>query len=101
MNIQDMVTSLKKVILIYSEKYSIDLSDDYYLLKIQEELGELSSAHLKLTNRARKDSIPNEELQKNFEDEIADVLAMTMLFAEAKGLNVEDVLKRKWLRYLT
>jgi NTP pyrophosphatase (non-canonical NTP hydrolase) len=101
MNIQELLEKLKQVMAIYSEKYKIDPNEDYYLLKIQEELGELSSAHLKLTNRARKNSSTSQELQKNFEDEIADVLAMTLLFAESKGLNVEEVLQRKWLRYLS
>ena len=38
---------------IYAGKYDIDRNDDWFLLKLQEELGELSQAHLRLSGRGR------------------------------------------------
>jgi NTP pyrophosphatase (non-canonical NTP hydrolase) len=85
---------------VYSEKYSIQTSDDYYLLKIQEELGELSSAYLKLTQRARAKQATAEELEKNLREEVADVIAMTILFAKGRGIDVQSALEEKWFKYL-
>lgn len=80
--------------------YGINADPDYFLLKIQEELGELVAAHLKLTQRARLKESNQELLEKNLREEIADVLAMTILFSKSKGLHFEDLLTEKWFKYL-
>ena len=43
----------KRVSDVYANKFGIKRDDDWFILKIQEELGELTAAHLKLTQRAR------------------------------------------------
>jgi NTP pyrophosphatase (non-canonical NTP hydrolase) len=80
--------------------YSYCRDDDWYIIKIQEELGELSSAYLKLTQRARIGEKTTQELEKNLEDEIADVIAMTLLFAKNKNIDVEKALNDKWFCHL-
>lgn len=100
MNISQISDKLSTVLEVYIEKYGIARSDDWFILKIQEELGELSSAHLKLTQRGRVSGESQNELNKNFQDEIADVLAMTLLFAKHKGIDVERAIKDKWFKYL-
>lgn len=100
MKIQKMTKKLAQVSDIYSKKFSIERDEDWFILKIQEELGELSSAHLKLTHRGRIGKKSKRSLEQNLEDEIADVLAMTLLFAEKKGIDAERALKRKWLKHL-
>lgn len=100
MNLNEISERLSKVIDIYAEKFSIRRDNDWFVLKIQEELGELSCAHLKLTQRARVGEASVEELEKNLRDEIADVIAMTLLFAKHKGIDVEKALEEKWFKYL-
>lgn len=100
MDTQEIESKLKTVFDVYTSKYGINPDSDYFLLKIQEELGELSAAHLKLTQRARLKEASQEQLEKNLREEIADVLAMTILFAKSKGLRMEDLLNEKWFKYL-
>ena len=100
MNLNEITNKLKSIFEIYKEKYSLNLNEDYFLIKIQEELGELSSAHLKLTNRGRAESIEKHELEKNLREEIEDVISMTLLFDEVKNINIEDALNEKWFKYL-
>lgn len=100
MNLKEIEVKLKRVSDLYAEKFKIKRTDDWFILKIQEELGELSSAHLKLTERGRIGEKSQEELQKNLRDEIADVLAMTILFAIDKNVDVEQALNDKWFKYL-
>ena len=38
---------------IYAQRNGIDRTDDWFLLKLQEELGELTAEYLKLSGRAR------------------------------------------------
>ena len=100
MTLKDIEVNLKRVSDVYAEKFSIKRDDDWFILKIQEELGELTAARLKLTQRARIGKLSTGELQKNLEDEVADVIAMTILFAEHKGIDVETTIKNKWFKYL-
>ncbi len=100
MNLSEMASKLLEVSDIYADKFEIKRDPDWYLLKIQEELGELTSAHLKLTARARVGNSTKDELEKNLSDEIADVIAMTILYAKHKGIDVEDAIEKKWLKYL-
>ena len=100
MDLKEISEQLGKVSDIYAEKFKIRRDDDWFILKIQEELGELSSVYLKLTQRARIGHDTPAELEKNLRDEIADVIAMTLLFAKHRDIDVEQALKEKWFRYL-
>lgn len=100
MNLIEISNKLSAVSDIYAEKFNIRRDDDWFILKIQEELGELSSAYLKLTQRARVGEQTTNELEKNLEDEIADIIAMTLLFAKNKNIDVEKTLINKWFCHL-
>lgn len=100
MNIQDLTRNLQSIANLYSKRFSIERSPDWYLIKIQEELGELSAAYLKLSGRARIQDEDNKQLQSNFEDEVADVIAMTILFAKSQGVDIENAIQKKWYKHL-
>ncbi|WP_193335252.1 nucleoside triphosphate pyrophosphohydrolase family protein [Devosia beringensis] len=85
---------------IYAQGNGIARDDDWYLLKLQEELGELTAEYLKLSGRGRlKDAAPA-AIRAALEDETADVLAMILLFARNNGIDLEAALQRKWFRHL-
>lgn len=100
MELNEISDKVAKICDIYLEKYNIQKSDDWFLLKIQEELGELTSVYLKLTQRGRTRNEEKAELEKNFQDEIADVFAFILLFARHKNINVQQALKTKWFKHL-
>jgi NTP pyrophosphatase (non-canonical NTP hydrolase) len=100
MNLNEISEKLSKVSDIYAAKFGIQRDNDWFILKIQEELGELSSAYLKLTQRGRIGQNSQADLNKNLRDEIADVVAMTLLFARHHGVDVEQALKDKWFNKL-
>lgn len=92
--------ALAKVSDIYARRFGIQRSDDWYLLKIQEELGELVAAYLKVSQRARTKTQEQAALRKNLEHELADTLAMTLLFAKNQRIDIDLALEEKWLHYL-
>lgn len=100
MNIKELTNNLLKISDLYAKRFAIERSSDWHLLKIQEELGELSAAYLKLSKRARMCDVDPLELKKKLEDEIADVLAMLLLFANDQDIDVEKAIKNKWYQYL-
>jgi NTP pyrophosphatase (non-canonical NTP hydrolase) len=100
MNLSELSDQLEKIIRTYGDKFKIDTNSDWYLMKLQEEAGELASSYLQMTGRSRKKDKSPQEIQKNFEDEISDVLAMTILLARSKGIDLDKAFKNKWFTYL-
>lgn len=80
---------------IYAREHSIDRDRDWALLKLQEELGELTKEHLNLTGRAR--GAPDAEA---LGDEAADVLGMLLIYCDRAGIDLEAAMQRKWLKWL-
>lgn len=84
----------------YASRNDIALDDDWYLLKLQEELGELTAEYLKATGRGRLKGADAPAIRQALEDEAADVLAMMLLFARHNGIDLDAALERKWFKYL-
>ncbi|MFN3582475.1 phosphoribosyl-ATP pyrophosphohydrolase [Phenylobacterium sp.] len=85
----------EKISDIYAGKYGIDRDDDWFLLKLQEELGELSQAHLRLSSRGR-----GEATEQDRADEAADVLCMLLLYCRRFGIDPDAAVRKKWLSWL-
>ena len=80
---------------IYAQRYGIRRDDDWFLIKLQEELGELAPAHLRLSGRGRGASAETARA-----DEAADVLCMLLLYCRRHGVDLDKAVARKWLSYL-
>jgi Predicted pyrophosphatase len=84
----------------YASRNAIARDDDWYLLKVQEELGELVAEYLKTTARGRHKGADAVAIRQALEDETADVLAMVLLFARHNSIDLDAALERKWFQYL-
>jgi NTP pyrophosphatase (non-canonical NTP hydrolase) len=80
---------------IYARNHAIARDDDWYLLKLQEELGELAQAHLRLSSRGRGEATEHDRA-----DEAADVLCMLLLYCRRFGIDPDAAVRRKWLTWL-
>ena len=80
---------------LYAAEHGIERDRDWALLKLQEELGELTAEHLRLSGRAR--GAPD---AKKLGDEAADVLGMLLIYCERAGVDLEQAMQRKWLSWL-
>lgn len=97
-NLQTLTEAIEAVSLRYAERFGVQRDVDWCLLKLTEELGELSQAHLKSSGRSRirgQDS----ELRRRLEDEMADVLGQLLVLASLTGTDLFAALDRKWLRW--
>jgi NTP pyrophosphatase (non-canonical NTP hydrolase) len=97
MTLQELTDAVAKVSDIYSQKFGIDRDADWYILKLQEELGELVQSYLMLTGRARKKDQSEQALVDNFAKEAADVLCHVLLLAKVNNVDLEKVVDEKWL----
>lgn len=80
---------------IYAREHKIDRDRDWALLKLQEELGELTAEHLRLSGRAR--GAPDAQA---LGDEAADVMGMLLIYCDRAGVDIEAAMRRKWLKWL-
>ncbi len=80
---------------IYAREHSIDRDRDWALLKLQEELGELTAEHLRMSGRARGAADAGK-----LGDEAADVLGMLLIYCQMAGVDIEQAMQRKWLHWL-
>ena len=85
---------------IYAERNDIARDNDWYMLKLQEELGELTAEYLRSSGRGRMKGADADAVRVALEDETADVLAMLLLFARNNAIDLEAALERKWFKYL-
>ncbi len=81
----------------YAERHGIDRTDDWLVLKLNEEVGELTQAYLARTGRARDKGSSPEELDRDLRAELADVLAHALLLAERFEIDLIDEVERKWM----
>lgn len=100
LSLKEIQEKIVRISGIYTKNFNITPTDDWYLLKIQEEIGELTSAHLKRKGQARAKEASDETLEKNKRDELADVLAHTLLYAHSQNIDLIQALEDKWLHYL-
>jgi len=80
---------------LYAARFDIARDADWYLIKLQEELGELAQAHLRLSGRGR--GVADETARA---DEAADVLCMLLLYCRRHGIDLDAAVARKWLAHL-
>jgi len=80
----------------YAMRYGIDRHDDWFLLKVQEEMGEMTQAYLTLTGRSRRAPADG---QTQLAAEVADVLCQLLLFARATGVDIDKAVQEKWLKW--
>lgn len=95
LTLAEISESAQRISDIYAANFAIERDDDWFLLKLQEELGELSQAHLRLSGRGR-----GEASEQARADEAADVLCMLLLYCRRFGVDPEEAVRRKWLSWL-
>ena len=75
----------------------IERDADWFLLKLQEEMGELTQAWNRLTGRGRAKGRSSKDMQRDLADETADVLGHLLLFARRNDIDLAAAIERKWL----
>jgi excisionase family DNA binding protein len=81
----------------YASRFGIDRDANWFILKLQEEIGELTQAHLMLTGQARTKDRSADEIHATFRAEVADVLCQVLILARHHKIDVVEVIRSKWL----
>jgi NTP pyrophosphatase (non-canonical NTP hydrolase) len=81
----------------YAETHAMERDSDWFLLKLQEEMGELTQAWNRATGRGPPKGRSQEELSRDLADETADLLGHILLFARRNQIDLAAAIERKWL----
>lgn len=97
MDIAALSDEVEAVSVFYAERHDIARTDDWFMLKLGEEVGELTQAYLARSGRARDKGRSATELDGDFRAELSDVLAQVLLIAKRFEIDLESEVARKWL----
>ncbi|PRZ07030.1 NTP pyrophosphatase (non-canonical NTP hydrolase) [Isoptericola sp. CG 20/1183] len=84
---------------VYERRFGVPRSDDWLVLKLHEEVGELTQAYLARSGRSRDRGAGAGAVDAAFRSELADVLAQLLLVARRFDVDLEAELERKWFRF--
>lgn len=95
--LKKLQSDIAKVSNFYAQTFKIERDKDWYILKLQEEMGELSKAYINYTGRGKnKDG----DFKKELIEELADVFAHLILLCDSLGIDIDKAIQEKWLRHL-
>lgn len=97
MDLRKLSDDVEAVSRSYAEKHRIDRTDTWLLLKLQEEVGELTQAFLMRAGQARDKGFSPDQLDVAFRAELADVFCHVLLLARYHGVDLAAEVERKWL----
>lgn len=99
MDIDTLRDEVEAVSALYAERHGIDRTDDWLLLKLNEEVGELTQAYLARAGQARDKGRAGAELDEDLRAELADVFAHVLLIAQRFDVDLSAAVDRKWLAW--
>ncbi|PIY69346.1 pyrophosphatase [Candidatus Roizmanbacteria bacterium CG_4_10_14_0_8_um_filter_39_9] len=99
MEIVELMRKIEAVSLRYSKKYKIKREPNWFVLKLQEEMGELTQSYLMMKGSGRHKNKSKGELRSDFEKELADVFCHVLLLAKSNKVDIERAVDEKWLTW--
>ena len=80
----------------YAERNNIHRDDEFYFLKMQEELGELTRSFLEIRGSEAKSKSSKAELQRKLEGDVTSLVGNALILADYFQVNLEKTLKEKF-----
>lgn len=80
----------------YAADNAIERTDEWFTLKMQEELGELTQIWMKWAGHGRRKGMSESELHREMSNEAADLIGHVLLFAHQNNIDLEAAISRKW-----
>ena len=97
MDIKTIQQEVEVVSAHYGATFEIDRTDDWLVLKLGDEVGELTQAYLARSGQSRSKGRSAAEVEQAFTPEVADVFAQVLLIAERFNIDLQTEIDRKWL----
>ena len=83
----------------YSAKYGVVIDEEFALLKLCEEVGELAQAALIARGRCRSEKmLPPDAAREAVAHELADIVGMAIITANLMGIDLQEAMGKKWMQ---
>ena len=99
MDLHAVEEAVESVSRTYAAKFDLERTDEWFMLKLQEEVGELTQAFVDLNGMGRDRGLSANDKREAFANECADVLAHLLLLARSQGIDLPAAIETKWLRW--
>lgn len=100
MDVENLLEEIEQVSQLYATTFNIKRDKEWFILKLQEEIGELTKSYLMLSGKARMKGKALDEIQENFNEEVADVFCHILLLAKHYEVDLQKEIEEKWLGQL-
>lgn len=98
MNFKKLQNKVVQNALNYGKNYNVKIDEDFALLKLYEEVGELAQAVLIHRKKSRPEKHVPEKISKaELAKELADVIGMVIVNAHLLGIDLEKAIEKKWI----
>ena len=98
MTFTEMQKAVMRIGEIYGERFDVRIDEDFVLLKLYEEVGELAQAVLIHRKKCKPEKyVSHEESKQMIANELADIIGLTILNAGLLGVDLEKAIVDKWL----
>lgn len=97
MDLSTLTDELDTIASNYAKQFGITRDSNWFILKLQEEMGELIQSYLMKTGQARQKGKTKQEIDDDFRKEVADVFGMVLIFAKHHQIDLEQALEEKWM----
>jgi len=97
MDVHELVTAVEEISRVYAARFGITRTSDWQIMKLHEEVGELTQAHLMREGQARTKGLSIAERDTVFRAEVADVLCQALVLAHHHRIDIVAEVERKWL----
>ena len=99
MDFKELQSKVVQNAMDYGKKYNVKIDEEFALLKLYEEVGELAQAVLIHKKKSRPEKLVSKETSKNkLANELADILGMLIVNAHLLGIDLEEAIERKWIK---
>ncbi len=96
MDFKDLQNKLIQNAMNYGKRYNIKIDEDIALLKLYEEIGELTQAILIYRKKSRPSKYSSKKVLKmRLAKEFADVMGVIIVNAHLLGIDMEEALNKK------
>lgn len=99
MDLENLTDDVEIISRVYARLHDVERTDDWLVLKLHEEVGELTQAYLNLSGRSRDRGLSDDEVRAAFRGEVADALGQLLLLARRFDVDLSEELERKWFRW--
>ncbi len=98
MDFQELQEEVVATALRYGKEYGIEIDEDFALLKLYEEVGELAQEILIHRKKSRPEKHKDTKISKReVAKELADIVGMAIVNAHLLEIDLEEAIDKKWI----